>query len=795
MANLEASPLGAAAAPLHRPWSTLPLVAALAAAAACSGSSSGTRSSPQDTQPPTVVSTSPASGAAEVAPGATVSATFSEEIAPETVDRSSFQVLLDGTPVAGAVSVAGATATFTPSAPLSPGATYAVTVSTVVTDRAGNPLAAPASWTFRTANGPPALVGTTPAPGAVGVATNAAIGAVFSEDVDPASVSSSTFFVTPEGSATPLAGTLTVAGAEVSLQPAAPLARGAGYAVTITTGITDLAGNALAEGTTFWFTTLPNGAPVASAGPDRDVGWTEAVTLDATSSVDPDGDPLAYAWTQTGGPAVALSDATAAKPSFTAPSEVCTLTFALTATDSQGGAGESSVRVRVWVNAATAVLVSATSGDDANGGGLGAPVRTIRRGISIAQGAGSGAAVYVAGGTYDESFEVWSGIGIYGGFADGSWERVSSPTSIGGTISPVTLSNAHGAVLDGLTITSTPPGFAGGSSIGVLVRASTGVTIANCTIAASDGAWGAPGLAGNPGRDGSPGFSGNSGQCDNTGASAAGLGGLGGSLVWAGGPGGHGGYQTCDWTGTSCYQTFAYGGNGLGAGGTGTGGQGGAPGTTSGASGSAGSPGGDGSDGAAGSAGPDDGTVVVGGYRAAGSGGTGTMGADGGGGGGGGGSAGQWGWFVLAGAGNGGGGGAGGGGGGYGGKGGAGGGGSFGIVAYGSTVNVTGCAITTANGGTGGAGGAGGRRGPGGTGGLGANWCSSEIGTGGAGGNGGDGGAGGTGGGGSGGPSIGIAWNATSTVTQTGNTFTIGAAGAGGAPNGAAGLAGPTLQR
>src|SRR5205085_6218495 len=43
------------------------------------------------------------------------------------------------------------------------------------------------------------------------------------------------------------------------------------------------------------------------------------VRLDATPSVDPDGDTLEFFWTQTAGPAVALSGAHAAVATFTAP--------------------------------------------------------------------------------------------------------------------------------------------------------------------------------------------------------------------------------------------------------------------------------------------------------------------------------------------------------------------------------------------------------------------------------------------------------------------------------------------
>jgi large repetitive protein len=59
-------------------------------------------------------------------------------------------------------------------------------------------------------------------------------------------------------------------------------------------------------------------APTANAGAPQSVDERTPVQLSGGGS-DPDGRTLSFLWVQTGGPAVVLSDATAASPSFTAP--------------------------------------------------------------------------------------------------------------------------------------------------------------------------------------------------------------------------------------------------------------------------------------------------------------------------------------------------------------------------------------------------------------------------------------------------------------------------------------------
>ncbi|MDD5194778.1 MAG: C25 family cysteine peptidase, partial [Candidatus Omnitrophica bacterium] len=107
-----------------------------------------------------------------------------------------------------------------------------------------------------------------------------------------------------------------------------------------------------------------NRAPIANAGIDQSVNEGASVTLDGSSSSDPDNQTLTYSWVQTAGPNVTLSSPTAAKPTFNAPSvsSATTLSFELTASD---GALSSKDSVSITVNdtAPTYTLtINATNG-------------------------------------------------------------------------------------------------------------------------------------------------------------------------------------------------------------------------------------------------------------------------------------------------------------------------------------------------------------------------------------------------------------------------------------------------
>ena len=94
---------------------------------------------------------------------------------------------------------------------------------------------------------------------------------------------------------------------------------------------------------------VTNTAPDADSGPNQSVLVNTPVTLDGSGSVDIDpGQTLSYAWLQTSGTAVTLSDPSAVQPTFTAPAATGALTFQLTVDDGHGLTSTSSVEIDVF---------------------------------------------------------------------------------------------------------------------------------------------------------------------------------------------------------------------------------------------------------------------------------------------------------------------------------------------------------------------------------------------------------------------------------------------------------------
>jgi len=129
---------------------------------------------------PTVDSTSPTSGATDVLLDTVVTATFSEAMDETTITTGSFTIA----GVSGSVSYNSGsyTATFTPAADLAYNTTYTASLSTAITDAAGNPLASTYSWSFTTGSLPGVATVSIDAPTGVDLDSD------FTADVDISSV-------------------------------------------------------------------------------------------------------------------------------------------------------------------------------------------------------------------------------------------------------------------------------------------------------------------------------------------------------------------------------------------------------------------------------------------------------------------------------------------------------------------------------------------------------------------------------------------------------------------------------
>ena len=108
-----------------------------------------------------------------------------------------------------------------------------------------------------------------------------------------------------------------------------------------------------------------NEPPTAEAGESLVVTEGTLAVLDGSLSRDPDGDPLTYSWSQTDGARVDLRNATATKPSFTAPDveDRTFLRFSLTVNDGEY-ADQDSVTVEIAEAAALVMSLSADAGPD-----------------------------------------------------------------------------------------------------------------------------------------------------------------------------------------------------------------------------------------------------------------------------------------------------------------------------------------------------------------------------------------------------------------------------------------------
>ncbi|WP_415396561.1 ice-binding family protein [Sulfurimonas sp. CS5] len=212
---------------------------------------------PEVTAAPVIVSTTPSIGDTNVTINTSVAAFFDKELDATTVNTTTFTLKSGATSVAGAVSYANNAMVFNPTVDLNISTEYNATITTGVKDLSGNAMVSEYVWNFTTGTvtdaTAPTVTSTDPLDVATGVPYNRSVSAIFSETLDPTTVTTTTF--TLKNGTTAVAGVVSYESNTMIFNPTADLAQSTEYNATITTGVKDLAGIALAVNKVWSFTT------------------------------------------------------------------------------------------------------------------------------------------------------------------------------------------------------------------------------------------------------------------------------------------------------------------------------------------------------------------------------------------------------------------------------------------------------------------------------------------------------------------------------------------------------------
>ncbi|PKH67925.1 hypothetical protein CXF59_05450 [Flavobacterium sp. ALD4] len=238
---------------------------------------------------PEVLSTTPVNVATNVPLDQLITATFNEEMNPETINQSSFT--LNGTSqIAGVITYSGKTATFKPSALLSPNTTYTATIKRTVKDLTGNALQTEKIWTFSTGlTVTPMVASTDPANNENNVFLNKVVSVTFNMPMKASTITGTTY--TLKQGNTAIAGIVTYSGTTAVFTPTLALAANTVYTATVSAAVTNLDNTRLPSDYVWKFTTGAIVAPtVTSTDPINNatgVALNKTITANFSMVMDP----------------------------------------------------------------------------------------------------------------------------------------------------------------------------------------------------------------------------------------------------------------------------------------------------------------------------------------------------------------------------------------------------------------------------------------------------------------------------------------------------------------------------
>lgn len=208
-----------------------------------------------DTSSPQPLIINPANGATGVPINRVITSRFSEGMQLSSINLFTFTLTGPGaTPVVGTVNldITKRIATFTPGSDLQTMTKYTATITTGAEDLSGNSLTSDYIWEFTTGAlsdlTAPTVRLTAPADGDTEVALNRVLTARFSENINPLSINLLTYTL-QDAEGDFVAGSVAIDGATraATFMPNSSLAINTIYTATLTTQVTDLAGNTLAN--------------------------------------------------------------------------------------------------------------------------------------------------------------------------------------------------------------------------------------------------------------------------------------------------------------------------------------------------------------------------------------------------------------------------------------------------------------------------------------------------------------------------------------------------------------------
>jgi len=224
-----------------RPSAVSFLLSAVFLLAACGGGAATPSAMNGDTTPPTIAITSPTSGPSYATGSASLSmsGTAADNVGVTQVTWTNSR--------GGSGTASGTTSWSIGGVTLQSGSNV---LTVAARDAANNTASKTLTVTYTPLDTtPPTITGTNPAAGATNVATTSAVSVTFSEAMDPATITSSTFFVSG------VSGAIQYSGITATFTPSSALSASMTYTATVTTGVKDVAGNALGSNRVWSFTT------------------------------------------------------------------------------------------------------------------------------------------------------------------------------------------------------------------------------------------------------------------------------------------------------------------------------------------------------------------------------------------------------------------------------------------------------------------------------------------------------------------------------------------------------------